>query len=452
MKLTFLGAAGAVTGSKYLIEFQDKKILVDCGLFQGLEELCLLNWLTPAFDPTAINAVLLTHGHLDHTGYLPRLVKLGFKGKIFATALTLKIAEIILKDSAKIQEEEAERANRGGYSTHKPAMPLYDLKDVEKTVKLFHPVQEGQWHNIENLFKVIFHYNGHILGSTFIQIEAAGKTVVFSGDLGREKDLLLYPPKKPDIANVLLIESTYGGQIHLDEEAVLPELEQVVNETIGRVGSLYIPSFAVERTQLLMVMLWRLLKDEKIPEVPMIMDSPMGANILDLFHQSQDWHKLMPEECKEICSHFRIVSSYEETMRLRMDRDPKIVIAGSGMLTGGRILSYLETSAANENDTLLFVGYQAEGTKGRKLIEGEKEIKIYGRVIPFRMQIKKFESLSAHGDQKDLINWLSDLKQKPENIFIIHGEREQAKAFQQKLKEVKHWKSEIPHLNQSFEI
>ena len=452
MKLTFLGASGTVTGSKYLIEVQDKKILVDCGLFQGLKELRLQNWQTPEFDLSAIDAVLLTHGHLDHTGYLPRLVKLGFKGDIFATAPTLKITEIILKDSAKIQEEEAERANREGYSKHKPALPFYDLNDVEQTQKLFRPINEGEWLNIENLFKVIFQYNGHILGSTFIQVEAAGKTLVFSGDVGREKDLLLYPPKKPDKADVLLIESTYGGKIHPDEETMLPELEEIINETIGRGGSLFIPSFAVERTQLLMLIIWRLLKDKKIPKVPMIMDSPMGANILDLFHHSQDWHKLKIDECNNICSHFRLVSSYSETMQLRMNKKPKIVIAGSGMVTGGRILNYLEVRAANEKDTLLFVGYQAEGTRGRKLLEGEKEIKIYGRTIPFRMQIKKIEGLSAHGDQNDLLHWLSKLKQKPSNIFIIHGETEQAVAFKQKLKEVKHWEAEIPKLNQSIEI
>ncbi len=452
MRITFLGASGTVTGSKYLIEVQNKKILVDCGLFQGLKELRLLNWQAPEFDPQAIDAVLLTHGHLDHTGYLPRLVKLGFKGKIFATSPTVKIAEIILKDSARIQEEEAEKANREGYSKHKPAQPLYDLDDVERTMKLFCTIAEGEWHDIENVFRACFKYNGHILGSTFIQLEAAGKTLVFSGDVGRKHDMLLYPPKKPDKADVLLIESTYGGRTHPAEETIPPELAEIINETIGRGGTLFIPSFAVERTQLLMLIIWRLLKDKKIQKVPMIMDSPMGANVLELFHHSKDWHKLKAEECNQMCSHFRIVSSYEETLQLRMDKKPKIVIAGSGMVTGGRILSYLEIRAANENDTLLFVGYQAEGTRGRKLLEGEKEIKIYGKTIPFRMQIKKIEGLSAHADQNDLLDWLSDLKQKPSNIFIVHGEEEEAVAFKQKLKEVKQWEADIPKLYQSFEI
>lgn len=452
MKLTFLGAAGTVTGSKYLLEYQDKKILVDCGLFQGLKELRLLNWLPPEFDPATIDAVLLTHGHLDHTGYLPRLVNLGFKGNIYAPAPTLKIAEIILIDSAKIQEEEAARANRDGYSKHKPALPFYDLKDVERTRKLFRPVQEGEWLTLEDVFKVIFQYNGHILGSTFIQVEAAGKTLVFSGDIGREKDLLLYPPKKPAQADVVLIESTYGGKIHPTEEDFLPEFEQILNETINRGGSIFIPCFAVERTQLLMLILWRLVKAKKIPDVPMIMDSPMGSSVLTLLHQSQDWHKLKEEECYAMTAHFRVVSSYKETMQLRIDKSPKIVIAGSGMLTGGRMLNYLEIHAPNKNDTLLFVGYQAEGTRGRKLLDGDKEIKIYGKTLPFRMQIIKIEGLSAHGDQNDLLAWLSELKQKPSHIYIVHGEMEQAEAFKQKLKEVKQWNAEIPQLNQSVEI
>jgi metallo-beta-lactamase family protein len=452
MKLTFLGAAGTVTGSKYLLEVEDKKILVDCGLFQGLKELRLQNWEPPTFNPRSINAILLTHGHLDHTGYLPRLVKLGFKGKIFGTAPTLKIAEIILKDTAKIQEEEAERANQEGYSKHTPALPFYNLDDVEQTLQLFHSVPEGQWLTIESLFKVIFQYNGHILGSTFIQMEVAGKTLVFSGDIGRENDLLLYPPKRPEKADLLLIESTYGGTLHPDEENTLPELAKIINETIQRGGSLFIPSFAVERTQLLMLIIWRLLKDRQIPKVPMIMDSPMGTSVLELFQQAQEWHKLQPQEYQEICSHFQVISSYGETMQLRMDKTPKIVIAGSGMVTGGRVLSYLETVATNAKDTLLLVGYQAEETRGRKLLEGAKEIKIYGTMVPFQMQLKKLEGLSAHGDQQDLLHWLSDLKQKPSRLFIVHGEPDQSVALQQKLKEVRGWEAEIPVLHQSISL
>lgn len=452
MKLTFLGAAGTVTGSKYLLEMEEEKIMIDCGMFQGLKELRLLNWEQPEFDPSSITAVLLTHAHLDHTGYLPRLVKLGFKGMIFGTSPTLKAAEIILKDAAKIQEEEAERANKEGYSKHKPALAFYTVEDVTKTSGLFRVAEEDEWIEISGNIKVRFLYNGHILGSTFIEVEKNGKTLVFSGDIGREDDLLLYTPKKPEKADVLLIESTYGGKIHADEATIIPQLESIINETVARGGSLFVPSFAVERTQLLMLMLWRLLKDKKIQKVPMIMDSPMGANVLDLFHHSRKWHKLGPDECDEMCSHFTIVKHFRETLEIREDKNPKIIIAGSGMVTGGRILNYLEKRAGNINDTLLFAGYQAEGTRGRKILEGAREIKIYGKHYPFKMQIKQLEGLSAHGDQNDLLSWVGNIKNTPRNIFIVHGEKEQAAALQKKLQEEKQWNAQLPLLNQVVEV
>lgn len=449
--IKFLGTAGTVTGSKYLLESFGKKLMVDCGVFQGLKEQRLLNWMQPEYDPKTIDAVVLTHGHLDHTGYLARLVKLGFKGKIYGSVPTLKIAEIILKDSAKIQEEEAYRANKEGYTKHHPAEAFYDLKAVEKTIPLFNSVLEGKWHVIEEYFKVRWRNNGHIIGSTYIEVETNGKHVVFSGDIGRKKDLLLFPPKKPDKANVLLIESTYGGRVHPEEKAIVPELERIINETTERGGSLFIPSFAVERTQLMMLMIWRLLKEKKIPKIPMIMDSPMGANVLQLFRVSQYWHKLKPEECDEMCSCFKVVSSYQETLALREDNKSKIVIAGSGMMTGGRILNYMETRSGNEKDTLLFVGYQAEGTRGRKLLEGAKKIKMYGKWLPFNMHVEQIEGLSAHGDQNDLIDWLSKLKKQPEKLFITHGEPEQAEALQQRIRDAYGWESEIPKLGQKVD-
>ena len=452
MKLTFLGAAGTVTGSKYLLETDEEKIMIDCGMFQGLKELRLLNWQQPEFDPASIKAVLLSHAHLDHTGYLPRLVKLGFKGMIFGTSPTLQAAEIILKDAAKIQEEEAERANKEGYSKHKPALAFYTVEDVTHTIGLFQVAEVDEWVQISGNIKARFLYNGHILGSTFIEIKANEKMLVFSGDIGRENDLLLYPPKKPEKADVLLIESTYGGKIHAEESTIIPQLEIIINDSVLKGGSLFVPSFAVERTQLLMLMLWQLLKDKKIPEIPMIMDSPMGANVLDLFHHSRKWHKLQPDECDKMCSHFTIVKHFRETLEIREDKNPKIVIAGSGMVTGGRILNYLEKRAGNIHDTLLFAGYQAEGTRGRKILEGAKEIKIYGKSYPFKMQVKQLEGLSAHGDQNDLLSWLSKINNTPRYVFIVHGEKEQANALQKKIKDEKQWDVQLPFLNQVVEI
>lgn len=446
IKLTFLGAAGTVTGSKYHLELGGKQFLIDCGLFQGLKELRLLNWEPPRVNPAKIDAILLTHGHMDHTGYLPRLVKLGFRGKIYGTALTLKIAKIILLDSAKIQEEEAERANLEGYSKHTPALPLYTVEDAKKAIQLFHAINEEEEIDIEGAFKARFLYNGHILGSTYIEVKALGRTLVFSGDIGREDDLLLYPPKRPENADLLLIESTYGGRIHPKEQNSLPDLAEIVNKTLSRGGSLFIPSFAVERTQLLMLMLWTLLKQNKIPKLPMIMDSPMGADVLDLFKQAHQWHKLTEEECIEVCSCFRVVQNYKETIEIRTQTTPQIIIAGSGMMTGGRILSYLEIHGPHEKDTLLFVGFQAKGTRGWRVLNGEPTLKMYGKQVPIKMEVRQLEGLSAHADQGELIDWLSDLKEAPDQLYIIHGEPDQSQALQQKIREEKAWDALLPKL------
>lgn len=452
LKIHFLGAAGTVTGSKYLIDTGDKKILIDCGLFQGLKELRLKNWENPPVEVSEIDIVLLTHGHMDHTGYLPRLVKLGFNGLIYGTNPTLDIAEIILNDSAKIQEQEADRANSEGYSKHSPAKPLYDLEDVEKTTPHFRSAPPSQWIQLFPDIKARFQYNGHILGATFIELEVNGKRFVFSGDIGRTNDLLLYPPLKPLQADVLFIESTYGGKFHPDEEDAIPHIEKLVNETFNRGGSIFIPSFSVERAQLMMLIFWRLRKENKIPKIQMIMDSPMGADVLKLFYNTRDWHKLSNEECEEMCSHFTIVSSYQETMELRSDNKPKIVIAGSGMLTGGRMLNYLEKQAQNQNNTLLFVGFQSEGTRGRKLLDGDKELKVYGKFVPFNMQVTSIEGLSAHADHTELMDWMSEIKEKPTRIFIVHGEKESAKAVQKGILETYGWKAEIPQLYNVVEI
>ncbi len=452
INIHFLGAAGTVTGSKYLVDTGERKILIDCGLFQGLKELRLKNWEYPPVDVSEIDAVLLTHGHMDHTGYLPRLVKQGFKGAIYGTNPTLDIAKIILNDSAKIQEQEAERANKEGYSKHSPAEPLYTLKDVEKTIPRFKGIPPSQWLPILKDVKARFQYNGHILGATYIELDIHGKRFVFSGDIGRTNDLLLYPPLKPKKADVLFIESTYGGRFHPEEEEAIPQIEKLVNDTINKGGSLFIPSFSVERAQLMMLIFWRLLKENKIPKVQMIMDSPMGANVLELFHRTRDWHRLEDNECDEMCSHFTVVSSYRETMELRTDNKPKIVIAGSGMLTGGRMLNYLETQAQNPNNTLLFVGYQAEGPRGRKLLEGEKELKVYGKWVPFHMEVAEIEGLSAHADHTELMDWMSKIKNKPERIFIVHGEKESAEALQKGIEETYGWDAEIPELYSIEEI
>lgn len=450
----FLGASGTVTGSKYLLQTEGMNILVDCGLFQGLKRLRLLNWNQLPIKASDIDIVLLTHGHLDHTGFLPRLVDMGFRGPILGTAPTLDIAEIILNDSARLQEEEAERANREGYSKHHPARPLYDIHDVEQTLPHFKAVAEEEWHTLGNNVRVRFRYNGHIIGATFIELEMDGKRFVFSGDIGRESDLLMRTPQRPERADVLLIESTYGNRFHPDD-SVKEELKKIVNETVEWHGTLIIPSFAVERTQTLMYLLWQLWREGAIPDIPMIMDSPMGARVLGVFERNHSWHKLSPSECAGMCGHFRIVEDFRETESIIGDSQPKIVIAGSGMITGGRVLSYLETYISRPETTVLLVGYQAEGTRGRSLLEGATEIKFYGQYHPVRARIASINGLSSHADQRELLNWMSDAathKTPPQRIFIVHGEPAAADALRVKIRDTYNLEAEVAEMWEAEQI
>ena len=445
LQIHFLGAAGTVTGSKYLIEVLDKKIMVDCGLFQGLKKLRNLNWDYLPVDVADVDDVLLTHAHLDHTGYLPRLVKSGFKGKIYGTAPTLDIAEIILRDSAKIQEEEAAQANEKGYSKHSPAKPLYDLKDVDRTLLRFEEVPLDQWLPLFDGIKVRYQYNGHILGATFIEIDAAGKRLVFSGDIGREEDYLLFPPKKPEQADLLFIESTYGDRLH-PEGNIEEELLQIIQQTYQDGGTLIIPSFAVERTQTLMYLLWQLREKGLMPNMPVYMDSPMGANVLHVFHRSAAWHKLPKEDCDKMCDYIQTVSSFRETWEVIDNKSPKIVIAGRRMVTGGRVLTYLTKYLEKPQTRVLLAGYQAEGTRGRQLQEGAHEVKIYGKYYPVKAKIIMLQGLSAHADQRELLNWLSEIKNTPEKVFIIHGEAHPADVLRVKIRDEYGWESEVPEL------
>ncbi|WP_206018030.1 MBL fold metallo-hydrolase RNA specificity domain-containing protein [Rhodohalobacter barkolensis] len=446
IQIHFLGASGTVTGSKYLIELPQKKILVDCGLFQGVKKLRGLNWQQLPVNAEEIDIVLITHGHLDHTGYLPRLVNMGFSGEIWGTAPTLDIAEIILRDSAKIQEEDAERSNKEGFTKHHPALPLYNTLDVEKTLPLFREKPEGEWLIIDNEIKVRFQYNGHILGACYIELELKNKRMVFSGDVGRIKDPLLNDPKKPEQADILFLESTYGDRLHPKED-VLDKLERVIHDTVQKNGTLIIPSFAVERAQLLMYLILQLHQQKKLPaSLPVILDSPMGANALSIFNKYHKWHKLSEEECQKMIDRVHIVKSYAETWEIIDNPKPKIVIAGSGMVTGGRVLSYLKIYLSREETTVLLAGFQAEGTRGRQLLEGADEIKFFGKYYPVKASIDILDGLSAHADREELIDWTSNLSKSPDHLFLVHGEPQALDSFRVKLKDTKGWMAEIPEL------
>ena len=452
LNIHFLGASGTVTGSKFLLELPHKKILIDCGMFQGIKELRELNWQQLPVKVSDIDLVLLTHGHADHVGFLPRLVNLGFRGPVWGTEPTLDIAEIILRDSAKIQEEDAERANKDGFTKHKPAKPLYNTLDVEKTLPLFRPKPEGEWISIDDQINVRFLYNGHILGATFIELEIAGKRLVFSGDVGRESDPILKNPKKPDQADLLFLESTYGNRLH-PEENTIDRLHAIIEETVARSGTLIIPSFAVERAQLLMYCIWKLHIQKRLPaSLPVILDSPMGIDAFSVFRKYHQWHKLTHEECMEISRRVHMVQSYRETWEIIDNPEPKIVIAGSGMVSGGRVLSYLKIYLGKPETTVLLAGYQAEGTRGRKLLDGAPEIKFFGKMFPVKARIELLEGLSGHADRGELISWLSDLKKSPQHTFLIHGESESLLSFQSTLNDRLNWKSEIPALYEIKEL
>lgn len=450
IKIHFLGAAGTVTGSKYLIQAPGKNILVDCGLFQGLKQLRLLNWNHLPVNAAKIDHVLLTHGHLDHTGYLPRLVKSGFSGPVWGTEPTLEIAKIILEDSAKIQEEDAERANATGFSKHKPALPLYNLKDVEKTLPYFFPQPLDKWLEIGEEIYCRYRYNSHIIGATFIELKINDKVIVFSGDIGRENDLLMYPPQKPEAADILFIESTYGDRLHPDHPE--EQLSQIINNAAGRNGTTIIPSFAVERTQLLMYMLYQLRREGRIPGIPVYMDSPMGKNVLDIFHHNTEWHKLSSGQCAEMCKDIKRIETIQESLKLTADKSSKIVIAGSGMASGGPVLTWFRQYIGNPTATILLAGYQAEGTRGRQLLEGANEVKLYGQYYKVRAKIENVQGLSAHADQKGLLDWMSRIKNKPDKIFIVHGEPHSADALRVKIKDVYGWDCEIPVLNECIAL
>lgn len=445
VKLHFLGASGQVTGSKFLIETNEINVLIDCGMFQGVKKLRELNWKDLPFDASNIDAVLLTHGHLDHVGYLPRLVMQGFRGKIIATKPTLAITAIILNDSAKIHQEEAEKANKEGYTKHHPALPFFNEKNVDDTFKKFHGIEINTWKYLSENIMYRFKYNGHIIGSTYIELDIFGKRFVFSGDIGRTNDLLLFPPEKPKKADYLFLESTYGDRNHPKED-VENILATMVSKTIHKRGNLIIPSFAVERAQTLVYLLWEMYKKNKIPNIPIIVDSPMGANVLSVFREFMDWHSLSKEEYKAMVNHIRIVQSYRETWEIIDDTRPKIVIAGSGMVTGGRVLTYLDQYIDREETTVLLVGYQAEGTRGRHLQEGTSEIKFFGKYRQVKAQIKHIQTLSAHADQKGVLNWMSEIKNQPEKIYLIHGEPGSTDALRLKIKDTLGWNAKIPEL------
>ncbi len=452
LSIQFLGGAGTVTGSKFLVQCDQKKILVDCGLFQGLKELRLQNWAPFPIDPSTIDAVLLTHAHLDHTGYLPILKRNGFSGPIYCTHPTRDLSKVILYDSAKIQEEDAERINAAGYSKHVPAKPLYTTEEAESVLSLIRPIEMEKWIPLFDGLDARFTNSGHILGSAFIELRTPKSTIAFTGDLGRPEPLILPPPKFIRKADFLVIESTYGDRVH-SPLSPLKELARIINEAIDRKGHIIIPSFAVGRTQDILYLVSVLKNQSQIPNIPIFLDSPMGTDATEIFLKYPTSHRLSVDEVAALQKDVTMVRSQKESESL-LDHEPStLVIAGSGMLTGGRVLAHLLKRLRERENTVVFVGYQAASTRGSLLRAGMPELKIYNQYVPVRARIEEISTLSAHADQKDLIKWMGEFDSPPKKTFIVHGEPQAADALRVRSRDSLGWNGLIiPKQNERFEL
>ena len=461
-KITFLGAAGTVTGSKYLVETEGKRLLVDCGLFEGSRELKQRNWDRLPIDPATIDWVLLTHAHIDHTGYLPRLTRDGFQGPIYANRATHELCNLLLPDSAHLQEEEAQYAARKGYSRHKPPLPLYTVAESQQTLAQFHDIPRADVFQISPQFSVRPHDAGHILGSTWLEltITEAGKKilVVFSGDLGRYDQPILKDPESPTRADYLLCESTYGNRDHPAGD-VAAELADVINQTAKRGGAVVIPAFAVGRTQTIMYYLKQLVAQKRIPDLPVYIDSPMAINATELYKNHPEDHDLDFSHQESNGDHdplnlheVHMTCTVEESKKINDVVAPCIIVSASGMASGGRILHHLAHRLPDSRSTVLLVGYQGEGTRGRQLLDGAKYLKLFGEAVPVRARILEIGQLSAHAGKSELLRWLSGFQSAPKQTFMVHGEPPGLTGLRDAIRTKFGWPVTIPEYEQSFDL
>ena len=471
--LTFLGAAQTVTGSKYLLESGDSKVLVDAGLFQGLKELRERNWQDLPIAAKDINAIILTHAHLDHCGYLPRLVAQGFRGRIFCTPGTKDLCRIVLPDSGRIQEEDAEQANRKGYTKHAPALPLYTENDALQTVTLLQPVGYERAVPVAPGIEVDFLTAGHLLGSAFARVKVEGKTVLFGGDLGRFARPVLPDPVFVEHADYLLVESTYGNRVH-EQDDDGEKLAQVIRDTADRGGRIVIPAFAVGRVEELIYWVRRLELERRIPVLPVFVDSPMASEALARYrerlneldpafapeqkdevaphgpasHENVEKRRRQAAHERELCAFcttkFKVIGSVQESKELTNSKKPAIIISASGMATGGRVLHHLRATLPDPRNTALLVGFQAEGTRGRRLANGEKTLRIHGIDVPVNARVERLDSMSAHADSQEILHWLKAFKEPPQRTFLVHGEPDAMQALQQKITAELGWAVHMP--------
>jgi metallo-beta-lactamase family protein len=456
MHLQFLGATGTVTGSKYLLSIGAARILVDCGLFQGYKRLRLRNWEALPLQASAIDAVVLTHAHLDHSGYLPLLVKNGFRGKIYCSEATFELCKIILPDSGHLQEEEANFANRHRFTKHAPALPLYTVADAEQALKRFAPVPFGKRFTVAEGLSGELARAGHILGAAIVSLFAAGPQgdtkLVFSGDLGRPNDLVMAPPENVATADYLVIESTYGNRSHDPADPRLM-LAKTIRDTAARGGVTIIPSFAVGRAQSLLYAVHLLKQAGEIPPLlPVYLNSPMAVDATEIYHRHRADHRLSRDECEAMCHAAHIVNSVDESIALNTRHMPMVIIAASGMATGGRVLHHLKAFASDPRNTILFAGYQAGGTRGAMMLAGVDAIKVHGEMVPLRAQVAQIDNLSAHADGNELMAWLSHFESPPKRTFVTHGEPDAAEALRRRIEHELRWPCLVPEYLERVEL
>lgn len=448
--LRFLGGVSTVTGSRYLFEHGGRRLLVDCGMFQGYKQLRQRNWNPLQIEPRAIDAVVLTHAHIDHSGWLPILVREGFKGPIFATTATCDLARILLADAGRLQEADAEHAARHGFSRHDPPKPLYTEADAKAACAHLHavPLACSPWSDLT----VEFTSAGHILGASSVRLGSNGGTrVVISGDLGRADDALMFAPAARPTSDYLLVESTYGNRRHPAGDPS-EALGEIIRKTIARRGTVVIPTFAVGRAQLLMLLLDRLREKGAIPDVPVVLDSPLADAVTDLYVQHLGEHRLDAKTCRRVFGGVRVALTADDSRALTGDAEPKVILAGSGMATGGRVVHHLKRFAAGEQHTVLFAGFQAGGTRGAAMCEGAESIKIHGDWIPVRAEIARLDGLSAHADADGLMAWIRSNNSPVRRVFVVHGEPDAADALRARIAHEIGWDVRVPEWLEQVEL
>jgi metallo-beta-lactamase family protein len=443
MDLTFLGGVGTVTGSKYLIDHDGFRLLVDCGLFQGYKQLRLRNWRPLPVEPASIDAVVLTHAHIDHSGYLPRLVRNGFAGPIHATRATRDLCDILLPDSGHLQERDAEFANRHGFTKHKPALPLYTEAEARASMRQFRGAPFGEAVALGDDLSATFVPAGHILGASIVSLATKDTTLVFSGDLGRRGMATMVDRTQGLEADYVIVESTYGNRLHSHDDP-LDLLANVINETVAGGGTILIPAFAVGRTQTLLFYVEELKRTNRIPDVPVYLDSPMAIDASDVFCEHLEAHRLTAAQCRALCAIVHYVNDVEESKALDHDDRPKVLISASGMATGGRILHHLRRYAPDPRTTVLFTGFQAGGTRGAAMVAGAEQVKIHGGWVPVRAKVHNMDMLSAHADADGILEWLRSFRREPRHTFITHGEPESSEALRVRIKEELGWACSVP--------